>query len=658
MKKTVRRAAGLFFSVWMAAACMVNVSAEGKQPFVTYDSGTGYIAEKITHPERDVMTTDGIVDYTGNGTLAANLEDGAGDRGQNYSWGSIGYGDCMYIGTCYGAWTSTLQFMKASLGRDFDDAVMQEALDTYYHGHMYTAEEDGVDALGILLKLNVKTGEVKILMSKDLTDQNTIFRNAVVFKDKLYFCGAVNTIPCIYQVDPETDECREVYAGMTMEEYIAAYRQGVSVGIRGMCVYEDKLVVSCINSEGAVICESEDPSDQDSFRIIATDKELFDYPAYNYCDSIYGGSIFDMAEYNKSLYVTICTGTPDNAPDENTMQSFALVRGDVREDGTWEWTSVAGDQEKDGARYPFGIDPERTRSGAANLAVFDGHLYIGEYNDEEIAVERMLFDNDFTFMNLNFEQPVNFYRMDQDENVELVVGDADEMFPEGSLSGLGSGFGCSENQYIWKMTVYEDKLYVGTYDASSFLLPLDDYMNDENASEEWKKQVDGYVEQLCGDYQGVPESAYTCGEYLDKATFGFDLYVTEDGTQFTKITDDGFGDPYNHGCRAFGITDEGLYVGTANPFYGTQVWKLSEVSAAGGEAGTSTDEEGDASRGDGSAEEDGGKGGSGADPGNEETDTSGEEAAFGSAAGAACAVVILAAAGIAFAAYKKKQGKR
>lgn len=68
---------------------------------------------------------------------------------------------------------------------------------------------------------------------------------------------------------------------MTMEEYIAAYKQGVSVGIRGMCVYEDKLIVSCINSEGAVICESEAPSDQDSFKIIATDQDLFGYPAYN-----------------------------------------------------------------------------------------------------------------------------------------------------------------------------------------------------------------------------------------------------------------------------------------------------------------------------------------------------------------------------------------
>lgn len=576
MKKSVKRMGSLLLFVCVAFVCTMNVLAEEEKAPVVYDSGTGYKAEKITHPEKDVMTADGIVDYTGNGTMGVNLVDGQGDRGQNYSWGSIGYGDYMYIGTCYGAWTSTLQFMKMSLGRNYDDTVMKEALDTYYHGNMYTGEEDGVDALGILLKLNVKTGEVKILMSKESTGQNTIFRNAVEFKDKLYFCGAVNTIPCIYQVDPETDECKQVYAGMTLEEYMEAYQKGVSVGIRGMCVYKDKLIVSCINTNGAVICESENPTDQESFKIIATDEELFHYPAYNYCDSIYGGSIFDMTQYGESLYVSICTGKPENAVNENTMQSFGLVRGDVAKDGSWKWTSVVGDKEKDGAKYTFGIDPERTRSGAANLITFDRYLYIGEYNDEEIAVERMLFDNDFTFMNLNFEQPVNFYRMDENEDIELVVGDKDEMFPEGGLSGMGSGFGCNENQYIWKMVEYDGKLYVGTYDASSFLLPLDEYMNDENAAQEWKDKVDEYVEKLCSNYQGIPESAVTCGEYLDKATFGFDLYVTEDGIHFTKITDDGFGDPYNHGCRAFGITEEGLFVGTANPFYGTQVWKLSE----------------------------------------------------------------------------------
>ena len=32
-----------------------------------------------------------------------------------------------------------------------------------------------------------------------------------------------------------------------------------------------------------------------------------------------------MVEYNNSLYVSICTGTEDNMPNNNTMQSFAPV---------------------------------------------------------------------------------------------------------------------------------------------------------------------------------------------------------------------------------------------------------------------------------------------------------------------------------------------
>lgn len=542
----------------------------------TSDS-SNYTALKISHSNNGVETADGIVDYMGNGTLGENIENGVGDRGQNYTWGSIGYGDYMYIGTCYGAWLNTLSSMKNILGHNYDEKVMKEALDEMFHGAFYTGEEDGKDTNGILVKLNVKTGEVKILMSMDRTGTNCLFRNAVEYKGKLYFCGAVNGLPCIYRINPETDECKQVYAGMTLDEYVMAYKSGLSAGIRGICVYDDKLLVSCINSQGAIICESENPENQDSFKVIATDKDLFNYPAYHYTDSIYGGSIFDMAQFGSSLYVSICTGTPENAPDYNTMQSFAIVRGDLNNDGTWSWTSVVGDKEKDGAKYTFGIDAERTRSGAANLMVFNDYLYIGEYNDEEIAVERMLFDNDFEFMNANFEQSVNFYRMDKEENIELVVGDADEMFPNGGISGQGSGFGRNENQYIWKMQVYDGKLYVGTYDASSFLLPLDEYANDKNASEEWKNQVDKYAVQLCDDNNIVPKGVEQCAEYLRKADFGFDLYVTEDGINFEAITTDGFGDKYNHGCRAFGVTNEGLCVGTANPFYGAQVWKLEKT---------------------------------------------------------------------------------
>ena len=324
-----------------------------------------------------------------------------------------------------------------------------------------------------------------------------------------------------------------------------------------------------------------------------------------------------MVEYNNSLYVSICTGTLDNMPNKNTMQSFALVRGDRNADGTFTWTPVAGDQKKDGARYTFGIDPERTRSGAANLMVFNDYLYIGEYNDEEIALERVLFSKtgknadgqfggglDCRFLNANLDQSVNLYRMDKNENMELVVGNSTKMFPNGSLSGLKSGFGRNENQYIWRMEVYDGKLYVGTHDASSLLECFGQFVNGnllKRTPSEWKDQwnylkalmealttvdpngtgnPDTLAQTIKFSYNFVFKnitvrniaSAIKLLNYLRTAKRGFDLYVTEDGVNFETITIDGFGDPYNHGLRVFATTDQGLCLGTANPFYGTQIW--------------------------------------------------------------------------------------
>ena len=125
-------------------------------------------------------------------------------------------------------------------------------------------------------------------------------------------------------------------------------------------------------------------------------------------------------------------------------------------------------------------------------------------NDEEIALERILFAKtgknangqfggglDCRFINANLEQSVNLYRMDRDENMELVVGNATRMFPNGSLSGLKSGFGRSENQYIWRMQVYDGKLYVGTFDTSSMLECVGQFVNGNlltRTPAQWKTQ--------------------------------------------------------------------------------------------------------------------------------------------------------------------------
>ncbi len=102
------------------------------------------------------------------------------------------------------------------------------------------------------------------------------------------------------------------------------------------------------------------------YRDCQAEDDLVDYPAYTYRDSIYGGSVWDMVEYNGHLYVSICTGTEENAPDDNTMQSFAIVRGDEkRRRHLYLAPLIGGHREEGDASNIFGMDPERTRSGAA-----------------------------------------------------------------------------------------------------------------------------------------------------------------------------------------------------------------------------------------------------------------------------------------------------
>ena len=597
-----------------------------------YYNKNGYTFEKLSHPEKDVKTADGVVDYLGDSAVDVVTDPeaegyNAGDRGQNYAWAAVGYGDWIYVGTCYAAIGNTLSLMKSSLGDEFDEKVLKATFDALYNGTFFLEEADGGKPKGVLTKINTKTGETKVLMSGTLNGHTPLFRNAIEYHGKLYFCGSVGGggigfLPSVWQVDPETDECKPVYLGLnSVKDYAAAHKQGISTGIRGMCVYNDQLVISNVTMDAATgkssatLLISSDP--EKGFTQIADSDSLFNYPAYRYSDSIYGGSIWDMVEYNNSLYVSICTGTEDNMPNKNTMQSFALVRGDQNADGTFTWTPVAGDQKKDGARYTFGIDPERTRSGAANLMVFNDYLYIGEYNDEEIALERILFSKtgknangqfggglDCRFLNANLDQSVSLYRMDKNENMELVVGNSTKMFPNGSLSGLKSGFGRNENQYIWRMEVYDGKLYVGTHDASSLMECFGQFVNGnllKRTPSEWKDQwnylkalmealttvdpngtgnPDTLAQTIKFSYNFVFKnitvrnmaSAIKLLNYLRTAKRGFDLYVTEDGVNFETITIDGFGDPYNHGLRVFATTDQGLCLGTANPFYGTQIW--------------------------------------------------------------------------------------
>ena len=131
-----------------------------------YETANGMTFEKVSHPDKGLKAADGVVDYIGDGRIAAD-GGGQGDRGQSYSYAAESDGDWVYIGTMYGG-LGVQAILKGSLTANVGMSVEEATalIQTLYSGNMYLGEPDGKSAGGTLFKFNVKTGETKILMSQ------------------------------------------------------------------------------------------------------------------------------------------------------------------------------------------------------------------------------------------------------------------------------------------------------------------------------------------------------------------------------------------------------------------------------------------------------------------------------------------------------------
>lgn len=614
----------------------IPVSAAAQSSNLTYECENGYSAIKISHPETGVGEVDGLIEYNGEN-----------DRAQNYSWSSVGYKDYVYVGTCFGSIYQTLQIIAMEKGMSFADLKLY--LDAAYNGTLYTGDEGEArtSARSVIVKINTKTYETEIVYGPEKVGG---FRAATKLNNKLYF-AATGTTPYLLEIDPEKDDATQIVCKSETPQSAS-----ISTGIRGLTTYKGMLVATMIGNNGAYMVASENPSaGQSSFKTICTQEDLLDYPAYHYMDSIFGGSIWDIIEFNDKLYITVVTGKNGN------KQAFALFSGQPDENGEWTFDLIAGN-EADGAEYPFGLGSDR--SGAANLMVYDNHLYIGGYNDPMIALPEILNGN-FEPLYKDLSSPVCLWRLDENGDIEMVAGEANEVFPEGPIGNMGAGFGSNMNQYVWRMENFHGQLYVGTFDITGLLHPLAQFANGDifkMTKEEWMSQID-YIKQVL-EHLGVPVDgkdiaatganvdvatlsanletledlsedfenanvsveyrqqfldallkvkeqleavrAYLSAEakaridaflanekvqnfkyfvesmvYMSKSQEGYDLLVSDDGVNFDVVTRDGLGDRYNHGCRVFAITDSGLCIGTANPFFGTQVWLLDDNALVG-----------------------------------------------------------------------------
>lgn len=770
------------------ATAMADDSA-GLTPQYTYNSqnDNGMTFEKVSHADQGLSQADGVVDYTGDGTIApytAGLSTtGNGDRGQSYSYAAASSGDWVYIGTMYGGLG-----VQAILNRDMTSLGLTSKqatalIQTMYAGNMYLGEPDGKSAGGMLFKFNVKTGKTKILMSKSTGIDGgkgviPTFRSAFKMNGKLYFEGMVmdtnnkdltqqeiqtamayqNGFPCIYEVDPaNNDKLTKVYDSVDVDGFRSLVKGNVFTSTRAIGSFGNTLIAGDLKptADGkgkALLVASKTPSDPNSYKVIADMASFDNLPAIHRQDVNGGGGIYQVQEFNGKLYVVVCTGDTSTLNEETgTMRSFAIYVGENKGDSTnkadWTWRPLVGDTAK-GAKYYYGLDKSRVSAGACTLQVYGDHLYIGDYNDVSSALQGFVTKSNFVTQATNLEQSVNLYRMDKNENVEMLVGDKNDTFPKGGSTGLGSGYDNHMNQYTWQTTVHEGKMYLSTMNTTTLLEPIAQFTNgdilnmnekdwnntvhylrvflrllwgmgptdpasaiatqsnDQNAKVttqtmpstdnpealvDWariqagkdasaaqpqttdaksvsstkpisltaaqtKELVDGIKDgsivpgslaasgssdeasqlfdinneldnlgsqlsdkgsaDFANNYGEVTDAFFSIADiipdkfkglyemlvkltskanlkayakslpYLSKSKRGFNLFeitdrsATNEGVTVGTVTDEGFGDPFNHGLRIFCDTDDYMVVGTANPFYGTQLWRVRDTQYA------------------------------------------------------------------------------
>ena len=770
------------------ATAMADDSA-GLTPQYTYNSqnDNGMTFEKVSHADQGLSQADGVVDYTGDGTIApytAGLSTtGNGDRGQSYSYAAASSGDWVYIGTMYGGLG-----VQAILNRDMTSLGLTSKqatalIQTMYAGNMYLGEPDGKSAGGMLFKFNVKTGKTKILMSKSTGIDGgkgviPTFRSAFKMNGKLYFEGMVmdtnnkdltqqeiqtamayqNGFPCIYEVDPaNNDKLTKVYDSVDVDGFRSLVKGNVFTSTRAIGSFGNTLIAGDLKptADGkgkALLVASKTPSDPNSYKVIADMASFDNLPAIHRQDVNGGGGIYQVQEFNGKLYVVVCTGDTSTLNEETgTMRSFAIYVGENKGDSTnkadWTWRPLVGDTAK-GAKYYYGLDKSRVSAGACTLQVYGDHLYIGDYNDVSSALQGFVTKSNFVTQATNLEQSVTLYRMDKNENVEMLVGDKNDTFPKGGSTGLGSGYDNHMNQYTWQTTVHEGKMYLSTMNTTTLLEPIAQFTNgdilnmnekdwnntvhylrvflrllwgmgptdpasaiatqsnDQNAKVttqtmpstdnpealvDWariqagkdasaaqpqttdaksvssakpisltaaqtKELVDGIKDgsivpgslaasgssdeasqlfdinneldnlgsqlsdkgsaDFANNYGEVTDAFFSIADiipdkfkglyemlvkltskanlkayakslpYLAKSKRGFNLFEITDrsaaneGVTVGTVTDNGFGDPFNHGLRIFCDTDDYMVVGTANPFYGTQLWRVRNTQYA------------------------------------------------------------------------------
>lgn len=639
---SVLLASTVILAVCNISDLVVNADEKVKNSF----QSNGYLVEKISNPTTGEGDTDGIIL--------------GGDRNNSYAWAMTERDGYIYIGTnrnILGGMCSQFAQMLAQYGMTYDQ--VWSIVDAISNGEI--PRFDATKTSPQIIKVNPKTSETTIVYEAPIAT-DTAYRMVVNNDGKLYFGSMGKSGTRIVMVD-EDDNTSIVY------------EEGGSSSFRAGTVYKNKVYFGGLDnritdngSYNKLAIIEKDSEDDSNWNRVADYKDFIDYAS----DTLYqgeGGTVWDLIEYNDELYVFLATSN-----------GFVLFKGHeaLEEESAneygWVWTEVIGKN----SEYNMGM--ATTKEGynvegvngllasAATPVVFNGKLYFGDFDyalksilqgvtgilqniggDENAPKLSEILQPMYTSLN----NPQKMYVLSENGLIEEV-------------SGINDIFENTSNEYFWRYTVYNDKLFVSSFDASSlykyitkltngdlvrmsdeelssqinYIVDMIVAFDDSNEIDEYAQEIKDSLQQYQEEMKGLltlsattenvdklieySEEYYNSivsklDEYIESSEnedeieiiksiktkleelwskldvdglkmyvnisnklnhdeYGFDLYVTEDGENYTPITVNGFNDKFNYGGRTLVPTESGLFVGTANPFYGAQLWKITEKS--------------------------------------------------------------------------------
>lgn len=543
MKKVWKKACSLALTVAVLSSYSLTANALGEET-KKYETEK-YLIEKVSNPTSGEGEVDGIL--TG--------QDHA--REQSYSWSMIEYGDSIYIGTCYnpiaGIYYRNVISNLTSKGMDAEKAakIASKLIELMYDGAMYT---EGISQTSpVIVKVNKESYDTEIVYKYTAGRNNMAgYRMAAEFNDKLYFVGSGYPTNNLVEIDPINNTSNVVFESTALDS-------AFSTGIRGLYVYDNQLIMSMSSDtsdiKGVRILTTSNPSSGE-WTEIANQDTFLDLPACYKRDGINGGGIWDIVSFNGYLYVSIVTSKTDPDTLVNNKQGFAMFRGSKEEDGTWSWKMIIGDKNQ-GALYDFGLGVKE--SGFTQLT--NGELinmpkdeFIRKLNLVKELIELLISKE----VNLVTEEnQIELYDANTN-SIDELVGALDLLENNLDETAVNNTEARNTNESIIDMYYEIEALYEDTKES----------LTDDIISE---------IEEILSIININNIKCYfAINEYCKNATKGFDLLVSEDGVNFQVITRNGFNDKYNHGLRTFQATEEGLFLGTANPFYGTQLWLLKD----------------------------------------------------------------------------------